>query len=210
MRLAITSDLHLDPDDNLTPRAEVESLCGAIERARPDAVILAGDLGVDLAAFESCVGVFRRLGLPCGVLAGNHDLWRDERAGLSSEALWGGALREASARAGASWLEGESLRLGGVAVVGTIGWYDYSAKDAGVEASLEQIALAKHQLNNDAYRIDWEERPGLRGRGGRGVPWEARRGLGRSVGARRGGGDACAGVRGADGAQARRRAVGLQ
>jgi 2',3'-cyclic-nucleotide 2'-phosphodiesterase (5'-nucleotidase family) len=43
-----------------------------------------------------------------------------------------------------------------VAVTGTIGWYDYSAADATVQATALQFAQQKMNYNADALRIDWE------------------------------------------------------
>jgi 3',5'-cyclic AMP phosphodiesterase CpdA len=155
MRLGVTSDVHFDPRGHLTGEAEVESLCERMARDGVDAVVMIGDLAVDLASFEACVRRVVGLGVPVGVLAGNHDVWRDEAAGVSSHDLLERALPEATARAGGVWLEHETMTLGATRVVGSLAWYDYSAVDAGVRASPDELAAAKRFLNNDAHRIDW-------------------------------------------------------
>ena len=43
----------------------------------------------------------------------------------------------------------------GIAVVGTIAWYDYSAKDPYVNATWEDFAREKRNYNPDAHEIDW-------------------------------------------------------
>ena len=98
MRLAVTSDLHFDFGGALTSPEKVEELVLLIVESKPDAVVLAGDIAAGFAAFEGCLAEFKGLGMPVGVLAGNHDLWRDDKLLLSTEALWGGALEEAADR----------------------------------------------------------------------------------------------------------------
>lgn len=93
MRIAITSDLHYDPLGHLTAPEAVRALAREVAAVRPNLVVLAGDLGHGLAQFRACVACFAELGLPLAVLAGNHDVWRDEEAGVGSEALWQRELR---------------------------------------------------------------------------------------------------------------------
>ena len=64
MRLCVTSDLHYDIKERLTGRAAIEQM-------------------IDHMAQRPCVAI---------VLAGNHDLWRDDRREIGSEALWREAL----------------------------------------------------------------------------------------------------------------------
>lgn len=155
MRLAVTSDLHYDPRGDLTPPERVRALARRIAGERPDAVVLAGDLAHGLAAFDACVACFEDVGAPVAVLAGNHDVWRDEETKTGSEALWSRRLREVTQARGAHWLEDAPLRVGDVAVVGTMAWYDYSAMDPTVRATPEQAEIMKRMFNNDAAWIDW-------------------------------------------------------
>lgn len=156
MRLAITSDLHFDPDGYLTPPVAVEALAVRVMADRPDAIVLAGDLAHGLGPFSECIACFRQPRIPVAVLAGNHDVWRDEETGTGSEALFfGGVLEQAVRRQGALWLERDVLRVGEVAVVGSMAWYDYSAIDPGLRMSVERIAGLKRLYNNDALHIDW-------------------------------------------------------
>lgn len=155
MRLAVTSDLHYDPAGHLTPPSAVRALAARMRDERADAVVLAGDLAHGLRAFTDCLACFADVGAPVGVLAGNHDVWRDDDAAIGSEALWETRLPEVTRARGAVWLEGAVMRVGDAAVVGSMAWYDYSAKDPGVDATPEQCALMKRMFNNDAAWIDW-------------------------------------------------------
>src|SRR5205085_4299500 len=59
-------------------------------------------------------------------------------------------------RAGCRYLEGNCFKLGATAVAGTIAWYDYSAADPSIQASMLKFAQEKFNYNNDALLIDWE------------------------------------------------------
>jgi predicted phosphodiesterase len=158
MRIAVSSDLHLDRAGHLTRPDAIEALAREIARERPDLLVLAGDLAHGLDNFKSCVASFRSVAPRLAVLAGNHDVWRDERLGLSSLSLWEQHLPGCCAELGASWLEGETLRLGSVAVVGSMAWYDYSAVDPEQAHHAAFLPSLKPMLSNDANRIDWPYR----------------------------------------------------
>jgi predicted phosphohydrolase len=93
------------------------------------------------------------VGCPILVVAGNHDLWKRD---ASSRRLWQELLPERTRRTGCIWLEGDAFIHGGVAVAGTIAWYDYSAADPSIEASPQTFASEKRYFNLDAALIDWE------------------------------------------------------
>jgi predicted MPP superfamily phosphohydrolase len=185
MKIVITSDLHYDERGHLTSPGEVQEMVQKIAIERPNLVILAGDLSHESAAFEACLAAFRPLRVPVAVLAGNHDIWRDDTAGLSSEELWGYQLESITMRQQATWLEKESLVFGGLGVVGSMAWYDYSGVDpsmkttSGLLHALRSASLAwcdysdidlfqdsaldileplKACFNNDASWINWKRR----------------------------------------------------
>ncbi len=155
VRIVVTSDLHYDPTGSLTSPRAIRALVGEIEGEEPDAVVIAGDLAHGLDLFSRCLACFDDLDVPVAVLAGNHDVWRDDNAGLSSLELWRSRLPETTRKAGAIWLESEVLRVGDVAVVGSMVWYDYSALDPAWPMAVEHITVIKRLLNNDAYWINW-------------------------------------------------------
>src|SRR5690242_8837103 len=129
LRIAITSDLHFDPGHNLTSPYKIEAMVADIQNQQPDAVVIAGDLAHGLSRFIACLELFSVFDVPVAVVAGNHDVWRDQRGGYGSLALWEELLPEAVRRAGAVWLEDENLILGSTAICGSMLWYDYSAVD---------------------------------------------------------------------------------
>ncbi len=150
VKIAVTSDLHLP----ITPALTIADLLREVEAHAPDALVIAGDIGESLREIERCLAMARELvSCPVLVVAGNHDLWK---RGASSRQLWEKLLPKAVQQAGCVWLEGEAVVLNGVAVVGTIAWYDYSAVDPAIRATPEVFAAQKVNYNMDAVMIDWE------------------------------------------------------
>ncbi|MCC2672418.1 MAG: metallophosphoesterase [Armatimonadetes bacterium] len=131
MRLAITSDLHW----GLDARGDAATLRLArhVELLAPDVFAIAGDVG-EGADFAACLAVFQGLGCERLVIPGNHDLWsRDPKA--SSLTRYEQELPEIAAAAGFHYLDQKPyLAGGGLALLGSINWYDYSFADPIVES----------------------------------------------------------------------------
>lgn len=150
MKLAVTSDLHLP----ITEAASIADLARDVEAFGPDALVVAGDVGESLADFRRCLELLKQfVSCPVWVVAGNHDLWVRQTG--SSERLFTEELPLATVLAGCRWLEGEAFVIGGVAVAGSIAWYDYSAADPAVTATVEQFAKNKQYYNMDALMVAW-------------------------------------------------------
>lgn len=151
VKFAITSDLYL----GVTPTDRLERMAREMAAFGPDAAVLAGDLAESLPDFVRCLKLFRKeLSCPVWVLPGDRDFWA--RPPYDSRRLWRDLIPEAVASNQCQYLEGKSFVHGGVAVVGTVAWYDYSsATMAGIVSDLE-FAQQKYLYNADALRIDWE------------------------------------------------------
>lgn len=147
--IVVTSDLHL----GITKEAHIKQLAERIEMEQPDLTVLAGDIGEGLQNFRACLSLFSRLPGVVAVLAGNHDVWaRDHH----SQDLWERHLPEAVRDAGMLWLEDAIWRQDGVAVIGSIAWYDYSAVDPTIPPHPpEFFAAQKRHYNMDARYVDW-------------------------------------------------------
>lgn len=94
-----------------------------------DVVVLLGDYGNGLPAIEACLDLFRDMPTRVAGIAGNHDLWcgHDEEPG---DSLWRHSyLQNLFVDRGIHPLEGSSLIIGTTALVGAMGWYDYSFGD---------------------------------------------------------------------------------
>jgi hypothetical protein len=151
IKLAITSDLHLP----ITNKETISALGRDVQAFEPQAFVVAGDVGESLADIERGLQLLReQVRCPIWVLAGNHDLWA--RPPYDSRQLWLEQVPATVRATGCQWLEGTSFVVDGVAVAGTIAWYDYSAADPSIQVSALEFAQQKFHYNADALRIDWE------------------------------------------------------
>lgn len=121
MRLLVTADLHYDHPGS---RASAQELIDRMNMVGGDAVLLVGDTATaDSEAMEECLHRFRFSG-PKLYVAGNHELWTH---GPDSHAIYAETLPKRVHDAGWTWLEDEPYVIDDeVAIVGSIGWYDYS------------------------------------------------------------------------------------
>ena len=142
LRLALTADLHwgIRPSGDEATRL----LVGFLAAEPPDMLILAGDIGAG-EEFAACLDLFA--GLPCrkALVPGNHDIWVEENDPRGDSLhVYEDYLPGVCAERRFHYLDQGPLVLpgAGLAVAGSINWYDYS------------WAL-------DALRLevpDWEER----------------------------------------------------
>ena len=120
MRLLVTADLHYNHPRS---RPVAEDLIDRMNGAGGDAVVVGGDTAVaDGDALERCLARFACAG-PKLFVAGNHELWTHRP---DSHELFTDELPRRVRALGWHWLEGDPVTLGDVAVVGSVGWYDYS------------------------------------------------------------------------------------
>jgi hypothetical protein len=127
MRLVVTADLHFN---HPVSRPLAEDVIGQINRTGGDVLLVVGDTGVfDGDVIERCLSLFDWPGEKLFV-AGNHELWsnRVDHTGMYDVDL-PARVRAMDWR----WLETDPFRVGDVAVVGTVGWYDYSFAQPGLE-----------------------------------------------------------------------------
>jgi 3',5'-cyclic AMP phosphodiesterase CpdA len=120
MRLLATADLHYNHPKS---RAVAEDLVERMNRAGGDVLLVVGDTGVaDGDSIEQCLSLFRFDG-PKLFVAGNHELWTH---GPDSYRLFKEDLPRRVRALGWHWLQDEPFVAGDAAVVGSVGWYDYS------------------------------------------------------------------------------------
>ncbi|HWE96194.1 MAG TPA: metallophosphoesterase [Tepidisphaeraceae bacterium] len=126
MRLLVTADLHYN---HLKSKALADELIDAMNAAGGDVLLLVGDTAAaDGDALERCLARFR-FGGPKLFVPGNHELWT---AGPDSHLLYSQILPRRVREMGWRWLEAEPFVAGDVAIVGSLGWYDYSFAQPGL------------------------------------------------------------------------------
>jgi predicted phosphodiesterase len=126
MRLLVTADLHYNHPKS---KRLAEEIIDGMNRVHADVLLVVGDTAVaDGDHLERCLERFRFAG-PKLFVAGNHELWT---RGEDSYWLFTDELPRRVREMGWRWLEGDPFVRDGVAVVGTIGWYDYSYAEEGL------------------------------------------------------------------------------
>lgn len=126
MRIAITADLHWG--HNRTGDDATRLMRESLEADPPDVLLLGGDNGTD-AHFEECLQLFEGLPSRKALVPGNHDLWvtsNDPRG--DSLCVYEHHLPALCRQYGYHYLDEAPLLLpeDGLAIVGSINWYDYS------------------------------------------------------------------------------------
>jgi predicted phosphohydrolase len=120
MRLLVTADLHYN---HARSREMAADIIGRMNQVGGDGVLVVGDTATaDGEEIEACLSLFTIPG-PRLFLCGNHELWT---RGPNSYTLFTDELPRRVRALGWQWLETDPFVARGFAVVGTIGWYDYS------------------------------------------------------------------------------------
>jgi Icc-related predicted phosphoesterase len=120
MRILVTADLHYNHPKS---RPLAEEIIDRMNTAGGDVLVVVGDTAVaDGDSLEKCLSRFQFAG-PKLFVAGNHELWTN---GDDSYSIFTTQLPQRVRDLGWHWLETEPFVIGDLAVVGRVGWYDYS------------------------------------------------------------------------------------
>lgn len=122
----MTADLHFN---HARSRPLAEQIIEQMNAAGGDVLLLVGDsAAADGDELEQCLSLFRFSG-PRLFVAGNHELWtrRDD-----SRAIFDDELPRRVRACGWHWLQSDPFIAGDVAIVGSVGWYDYSFAPAAL------------------------------------------------------------------------------
>jgi Icc-related predicted phosphoesterase len=127
MRILLTANLHFN---HAKSRTLAEELIAQMNTAGGDILVVIGDTAVaDGTLLEECLSRFQFPG-PKLFVAGNHELWTH---GPDSYSLFTEELPRRIHDLGWHWLETEPFITPDLAIVGTIGWYDYSFAEPSLE-----------------------------------------------------------------------------
>lgn len=126
MRIIFTSDLHYNIARSAAP---TEAVAKRIREAGGDALVLVGDTAsTDLRVLERALSLFDGFRGAKLAVAGNHELWTV--GGADSLHRYENELAEVFSRNGFHYLDREPFIADGVAIVGSVGWYDYSFRSS--------------------------------------------------------------------------------
>jgi len=122
MRIIATSDLHHDIARSKGP---AEQIAADICAAGGDVLILVGDSACgESTSMDRVLSLFERFRGDKLAVAGNHELWT--YGGASSLHRYENELDDACSRNGFHYLDKAPYTRDGLAIVGNVGWYDYS------------------------------------------------------------------------------------
>ena len=128
MRIAFTSDLHVDSSDfNREAIPEIVRRAAALE---PDALVIAGDVSDDLDDLAETLATFREVAPVRIFVPGNHDVWLRPHIELCPEVdsttRYDDLIAECVRRAGFHVTWQAPCIVEDTAFVASIGWYDYA------------------------------------------------------------------------------------
>ncbi len=133
MRIAVTSDIHVDKNG---PRA-LEALAARVRALEPDVLVLAGDVATPLTTLLEALLALRPCAREMVFVAGNHDVWSHPLAQAQGVDAWTRLDRLLPAlclEAGVHDLDASPVVIDGVGFVGTLGWWDLSMRDEALGA----------------------------------------------------------------------------
>ena len=161
LRLAFTADLHWGvrtSGDDAT-----RALLVFLRQTPPDVLVLAGDVGAG-EDFERCLALFADLPCRKALVPGNHDIWVSENDPRGdSLQVYREHLPRLCGTHGFHYLDDGPLLFAdaGLAVVGSINWYDYSWSLAEVQRQFpdweERLRTKRFSRgrHNDARFVRW-------------------------------------------------------
>jgi putative phosphoesterase len=121
VRIGVLSDIHVDLG-HAAPEVVVDGLARVMTEHAVDTMIIAGDVANDFRISLSTLHTLeRRTGARVLFVPGNHDIWNESHPRLNSWDIY----RELLDFPG-NLARGPALLAGGWAVIGDLGWYDYS------------------------------------------------------------------------------------
>lgn len=150
MKILFTADLHLDIPARhpRTGRTAFEDFEAAIESNRPDAVVVAGDIGSLYRAEEYLPRLRVAAGdVPLAITLGNHDCWLDSSGHgefPTLEEIVNCFWRPEARFFKITLLDVENLNLGGVTIVGGYGHFDLGLAEP-------ELTIGGTRVTEDVY-----------------------------------------------------------
>lgn len=155
----MTSDLHY----GATRRGDacVRALAERVIAEPGDVLVLAGDLAEGEVALDACLSLFSAFPGAKLAVPGNHDVWLRAHRARDSWHLHEEVLPDIFARHGFHPLHLAPWRRGDVALVGSMGWYDYSFRDdIGIDLEAyrrKTLPPMTRAIWNDAHHARFSE-----------------------------------------------------
>lgn len=135
MRLAFTSDIHID----LNGPTALDALVAHLTSLQADVVLIAGDIATGPTTWLKTLLALRPTAPELLVVAGNHDVWSGKEAQAKGITAWtwlDKLLPALCTEVGAHLLDAGPVTLGRVGFAGSLGWYDLTLREHLLDAPL--------------------------------------------------------------------------
>ena len=144
-------------------RELVSRLAEAADQAKPDVLIIGGDIAASPADFGWALRCFAELKCRKLVVAGNHDIWIESKAdilnGKDSGAKYRLILPQVASDSGFEFLHKEPVVIDGIGFAGCMGWFDYSFRNPKFDetATLAQYQAGRWQHPSNGKNFLWND-----------------------------------------------------
>ena len=133
MQILVTSDLHYNIKRSQAPARKAAD---EILQTPADALVLVGDTaGADLEHHARALDLFENFAGRKFIVPGNHCLWCE--SGQTAIERYEKLLPALALEHGFEVLDHNPVVIDGVGLIGSIGWYDYSMRDAELGIALD-------------------------------------------------------------------------
>ena len=165
MRVAYTSDLHTDI--TLNNERLIPYIAKRVYQMNPDVFVIAGDISNSIDRLDYTLKQFEDLSCLKVMIPGNHDVWIESnnsvRKGKDSFYKYREAIPQVCKHNEFLYPVEEPYIVHNVAIVGNIGWYDYSLADARLANTHYFMDYARGTFDegtwNDAKYSVWLKAP---------------------------------------------------
>lgn len=131
MKIIYTSDLHVDISEN--NNKIIDYLVDYVIENKPDIFIIAGDLANTSNEIDKSLYRFKSINCRKVFIPGNHDLWIESKSklkdGFDSSYKYEIELPTICSNNDFIYPVKEPFIFENMAIIGTVGWYDYSLRD---------------------------------------------------------------------------------
>jgi hypothetical protein len=136
MRLAFTSDIHID----LNGPATLDALAAHLRGLSADVVLIAGDIATGATTWLKTLLALKETAPNVLVVSGNHDVWSSPDAqakGINAWTWLDTLLPALCTEAGVTLLDAGPIALGNTGFAGSLAWYDLSMREHLLGAPME-------------------------------------------------------------------------
>jgi len=157
MRIVFTSDLHYDYSE--INRKITEQIIKEMEILKPDIIVIAGDVAEKISVLDHVLSLFSHLSATKLFVPGNHDIWVEDPPYDNSFKKYKYFIPKVCRNNNFINLTDSIYTKNNIALIGSIGWYDYTFKRDYLEYSDLDYDKGDFEegVNYDCNKINWIE-----------------------------------------------------